>query len=466
MIASHCERTGISLRITGNTTMRITIKGGLDLASNADALHCSDTTAEIKQAAVLGGDYPGIKPDMQVSVGDRVLRGQTLFADRLDPRVRVTSSVAGTVTAINRGPKRALTSVVVGIDRHSTARVETKPYPKPENIDRVELVKCLLDSGLWPALRERPFDRVPSPDTYPSWLFVTAMDSNPLAANPSALLSAWSEYFRAGLHALRHLAQKNTFVCHAPGAPVSTWGVPDGVELVEFAGPHPAGLPGTHMHYLAQVSTDARAWHIGYQDVVAVGRRLLSGELWTERTVAVTSVAEERTRLRSAPLGASLNELLGSDASANQQILSGPIFSGRAVTPETNYLGRYHLQISLIPLETAQQRQLPTAHRVFHAMRQMIGAWTKSGTTSLHYGLRRPDGGLLPLEIFDRVWPLQIPPVPLLRALLSGDAETAERLGCLSLAEEDLATCASVCPVNLDYAAALRRTLNTIAADL
>ena len=211
----------------------------------------------------------------------------------------------------------------------------------------------------------------------------------------------------------------------------------------EFEGPHPAGLPGTHIHHRMRVSAERTVWHIGYQDVVAIGDLLLNHRYRSERVISCGGPASARPCLIETRLGASLVDIARADGGADHAILlSGSALSGR----KSDYLGRYHSQMTMLSLPCENG-----GGQMLDRLRRLTG-----------HDVPRP---LIPIEAFERAMPLDILPVPLLRALSVGDTETAMRLGCLELVEEDLALMSYLCPGRNDYGALLRRMLDEIAGE-
>ncbi|NNJ79622.1 MAG: NADH:ubiquinone reductase (Na(+)-transporting) subunit A [Xanthomonadales bacterium] len=431
--------------------MRVAINRGLSIEIDGVSPQSQiDTGTPVRHVAVLGADFPQLKPSMRVAVNDRVRLGDPVFHDRLDPNVKVVAPGSGVVVAIHRGPRRALISVVIRLEGNAICNFERYDTKQIDGLAKAEVRRLLLESGLWSALRARPFERVPASDSEPRWLFVTAMDTSPGSFNPGIVLEGGAKAFEDGIRVLARLGAEALYVCHGPGLEVPLPPELPGVQRIQFQGPHPAGLPGTHVDRLARPTLANEAWHIGYQDVLAVGRLIRGGELFTERVISVCGGGARRPRLLRTRLGASLRELLRDDANEGSTVVSGSILSGRAVGEADAFLGRFHQQVSLP--EARQQRNSPWS--VLHGMFKPRPVWSPAGGD--------PGAGLVPVQAFERVWPHRTPPVALLRALLARDTETAEKLGCLSFAEEDMALLSTVCPARLDYGAALRHTLNAI----
>lgn len=404
---------------------------GLDVALEGAPAPTVTDGAPVRSVALRGLDARGVHPRLRVEVGQAVALGDVLFEDRDRPAVVFTSPGAGVVRAVHRGERRALASVVVDLDGDAEVTFPSFPRAALAMLPREEVLRVLLASGLFTALRARPFGKVPDPATEPRSVFVTATASDPLAARPDLVLADDPQAFADGLAVLSRLTRGPVFLCRAPDA-VLPEGDPARVTVATFAGPHPSGLVGTHVHRLDPVRAGAVVWHVGCQDVTAIGALFTTGRLRPTRLVALGGPRALRPRLVRTRLGASLDDLLRDEVAAGgHRTVSGSALSGDEAVGATAYLGRLHTQVALLaPAETA-----PTS-------RDRPVMW--------------------PLPVYARVVPLDLPVLPLLRALLVGDVERAEALGALELDEEDLALCAYVCPGRVAYGPALRAVLDVL----
>lgn len=414
--------------------------------------------------AVLGRDFHGLRPTMDVQEGDPVKLGQALFHDKRHPEIRYTAPGSGVVKAIHRGGRRVLLGVEIqlqGDEEITFARYERTRLP---TLERDEVRENLQRSGLWTALRTRPFSRVPTPRAKPHALFVTAVDSNPLAAEPSVVIGAAPQDFMDGLMVLSKLTDGKVFVCKAPDQSFSVGNSP--VTVAEFSGPHPAGLPGTHMHFLSPVSHKRVAWHIGYQDVMAVGRLFTTGRLPVARVISLAGPTVLKPRLVRTRLGASVGDLVRDQLRpVEARALSGSVLAGRQATGPLGFLGRYHTQVTI--LDEGGKREflgwMAPGLEKFSVLNLFASALFRGRrlfplTTSQNGSPR----ALVPIGAYERVMPLDILAGPLLRSLLVRDTETAQGLGALELDEEDLALCSFVCPSKHDFGPLLRSTLDQI----
>lgn len=446
----------------------IKITNGLDLPLAGEPKQTIEEGRPPGTVAVLGPDYIGMKPSMAVSEGDRVKKGQVLFEDKKTPGVKYTAPAAGRVAAINRGAKRVFQSLVIEVDGEGEQEFASHDRSDLTALDRDQVRENLVESGLWTALRTRPFSKVPRPDSVPHSIFVTAMDTTPHAPDQETILAEYEFPFIHGLQVIRHLTDGDVFLCKEPGAniPGSDLKFP---KVVEFAGPHPAGLPGTHIHYLDPVSLSKTVWWLNYQDVIAIGILFTTGKLWDERIVSLAGPVVDRPRLIRTRLGSNLLELTDGEIHVDRpRLISGSVLSGRQITEPFHFLGRYHLQVSA--LREGGEREmlgwLKPGFDTFSITRLFASAFFGRGKK---FSLSTSQGGsrraMVPVESYERVMPLDLLPTQLLRALIVEDTEQAQALGCLELDEEDVALCTYVCPGKYEYGPLLRENLQVIEAE-
>jgi len=438
--------------------MQIKINKGLDVPiSGKPELTLSDANP-VSTVGLVGWDTPGLKPKMAVAAGDRVKLGQTLFIDKRNPEVCYTAPGSGVVSAINRGERRVLNSVVIELDG-----VEAETW----STDDKDIRKTLCESGLWTTLRTRPFGRIPQPDTTPNSIFVTAINTNPLSGDPSLVIGEDQEAFLAGLRVISQLTEGKIYVCTRAGADIPC---PDGDQFVraEFSGPHPAGLVGTHIHFLDPVSIKKTVWHIGYQDTMAIGRLFANGRLSTERIIALGGPMVKNPRLLRTQRGASTAHILdGEMQSGNARVISGSVLSGHRASGMLGWLGAYHNQISVIAEGSPREflSFMRPGHNKYSALRAYASTWLHKGDYDLTSSQNGSPRAMVSTGSFERVMPLDILPTVLLKALLVRDTDSAQQLGALELDEEDLALCSFVCNGKYNYGPHLRKALDEIEAN-
>jgi Na+-transporting NADH:ubiquinone oxidoreductase subunit A len=444
------------------------IRKGLDLPLAGAPAQQIDPAVPVRQVALLGADTFGLRLALAVQPGDRVLRGQLLYEDRTSPGVRWTSPAAGTVRAVNRGDRRAFVSLVIDVadDDSPDAQVAFAAVPPrgASSVKGLAIHTLLLESGLWTALRTRPYSRVPAPGSEPAAIFVTAVDTQPHAPDPQLVLAGRNADFEAGIAALEQLTPGPVLLCRAAGSQIAA-GPGSRAQVHEFSGPHPSGTVGLHIHLLHPVYSGGTVWHIGCQDVAAIGHLIRTGRLDVTRVISLAGPAVLRPRLLRTRLGASLAELTSGELQdGDVRVVSGSVLAGRwAVDDAHAFLGRFHHQVSALPEFDPVPRRLLASLRpggdLFSATRTFVSSMRPGRrlpmTTSSH-GPHRP---MLPLGCHEQVLPFDLEPVMLLRALLAHDAEQVGLLGGLELDEEDLALATVVCPGKHDYGPLLRQAL-------
>lgn len=443
------------------------ITKGLDLPITGAPRQEIHDGKPVWRVAVHGGDFNGLKPRMLVAEGDHVKKGQPLFIDKQSPEINYVAPGAGTVEAINRGERRVLQTVVIRLDAEEQAmEYPARDAAQLEALSTEEAREQLAKSGLWTSFRTRPYSKTPSFDSVPRSIFVTAMDSNPLAADAGLIIKRRAEDFEAGLRVLGKLTDGPVFVCHYPKDEVPGKGLPQ-VRHETFEGVHPAGNAGTHIHFLDPVNEEKTVWTVGYQDVIAIGALFVTGQLDMERVISVAGPQAMDPRLVTTRVGADLKTLLEGEINDDVpvRVVSGSILSGRAAHDQFAFLGRYHTQVTLMEEDTKQD--------VLGWVRPFMSKFSNQNvhpSSLFRKSLRFPFGtnrngsvrAIVPIGSYERVMPLDILPTQLMRALVTLDTDLSQKLGALELDEEDLALITFVCHSKNEYGAALRANLEKI----
>jgi Na+-transporting NADH:ubiquinone oxidoreductase subunit A len=444
------------------------ISRGLNVPIEGAPAQTIDYGTSVRSVGLVGDDYVGLKPAMAVREGDRVKRGQLLFEDKKNPGTRYTSPGGGKVVSINRGAKRKFESIQIELDGDDEEKFTTYEHADLRTLSREQVLDNLVASGLWTALRTRPYGKVPSPASTPHSVFVTAIDTSPLAADPAVIIAESRDAFADGLHVVSRLTEGTLYLCQSPGANIPG-GEIETVRVEEFDGPHPAGLAGTHIHLLDPVGDKKTVWHLNYQDVIAIGKLFRTGRLDVQRVVALGGPGVKNPRLLRTRLGANLDELLAGELNDSEvRVVSGSVLCGRQAVGSHRFLGRYHQQVC--GLEEGRRREFMgwagagwnkfSVKPVFASA--LMGNRRKYGFTTSTQGEPR---AMVPIGMYEKVMPLDILPTFLLRALIVGDTARAQALGCLELDEEDLGLCTFVCPGKYDYGTMLRENLTRIEVE-
>ncbi len=444
-----------------------TLRKGLDLPITGECRQVVEDAPAPARVALVGLDYHDLRPTMAVQEGDSVRAGQLLFEDKRRPGLRFTSPGAGRVAGVHRGDKRRLLSVIVELDDRVGEETFDIGGRRPEDLSPEQVRGALVQSGLWTGLRQRPYSKVPLPGTQPHSIFVTAIDTNPLCADPAVALAGREDAFRAGLAALGRLGAGEIYLCKAPGAAIPADGAD--VTVAEFSGPHPAGLAGTHIHFLDGAGLQKQVFWINYQDVAAVGDLFLTGRINHERVVALGGPLVERPRLLRTRMGACLGDLVAGELTSGVEarVVSGSLLAGRQASGPLDFLGRWHLQVSAVRENRARELlgwQSPGADK-FSVKRVFASAMLPRRRFAFDTSTNGSPRAMVPVGSYEAVMPLDILPTFLLRALITGDAERAVELGALELDEEDLGLCTFVCPGKTEYGPLLRQNLELIERD-
>jgi len=445
--------------------MHFSIKKGLDVPIAGKPEQIISDANPIKSVAVLGTDFVGMKPTMLIKEGQKIKLGEALFTDKKNPGVQFTSPASGTIKAINRGPRRVLQSIVIDLDGSDEVTFEKYDSTQLAELNREDVKQNLLASGLWTAIRTRPYSKSPTLEAIPSSIFVTAMDTNPLAADPSVIINEYSADYANGLTILSRLTDGKVFICQAEGVNTANTAQAN-IETHSFSGPHPAGLASTHIHFLDPVNANKTVWQIGYQDVIAIGKLFTTGKLWVERIISLAGPLVNNPRLIRTRLGANTEDLVRDEVQYVQlRVISGSILHGHTATNWAGFLGRFHQQISVI--EESNEREFfgwikPVGKNKFSILNIFISKALGKKQLNLTTSQNGSPRAMVPIGNFEMVMPLDILPTQLLRALVVKDTDSAQALGCLELDEEDLSLCSFVCSGKFDYGPMLRTNLTQI----
>ena len=446
--------------------MQFTIKKGLDLPITGGPKQEIENGNTVKTVAILGTDYVGMKPTMLVSEGDKVKLGQALFSDKKNLGVNFTSPASGIVKAINRGAKRVLQSVVIEI--HGKGQETFAKYAAADlgTLTAEQVQDNLVASGLWTALRTRPYGKIPALGSKPSSIFVTAMDTRPLAADPEFIIKERADDFANGLKVIAKLTDGKTYLCKKTGDEIAISGAP--VTVAEFSGPHPAGLPSTHIHFIDPVNIHKFVWHIDYQAVMAIGALFTTGHLNVERVVSLAGPTVKNPRLVRTRVGANTDDLVAGELEdgVESRVVSGSVLYGHTATDWAAYLGFYDLQVSA--LKEGRERELFGWIVAGKDKYSALNVYTSSVDKKHNrlFPLTTDKNGsnraIVPVGIYETVMPMDILPTPLLKSLVIGDSDQAQLLGCLELDEEDMSLFTFVDPGKHDFAPVLRANLTKI----
>jgi Na+-transporting NADH:ubiquinone oxidoreductase subunit A len=443
----------------------IKIKKGFDIPVEGAAEKSISDAPVSKYYGIRPIDFPGLTPRLCVKTGDQVLAGAPLFHDKVRPEILFTSPVSGTVTAVERGDRRKMLEVIV--ERTGNESMEFGKVD-PNSLSREKVKEKLLNAGLWPAVRQRPYHIVANPADTPKSVFISGFDTSPLAPDYNFIAeNIQTDLLQAGIDAVSKFTDgKVNLVLDGRKEPSPVLADIKNVDISYFAGPHPAGNVGVHIHHLDPVNKGEVVWYVNFQDLVTIGRLFREGRYYPERIVAFTgSEAPERKYYRMIA-GASIEPVVKSD-NGKKRYISGNVLTGTRVNKD-GFLGFYDAQISIIPegdyfeffgwaspgsgklsySRTFLSRLLP--HRKFRP------------DTNMHGGER----AFVMTGQYEKVVPMDIYPMQLFKSILAGDIDSMENLGIYEVAEEDFALCEFICPSKIEIQSIVRDGLNLMMKEM
>ena len=425
----------------------IKLKKGLDIKLNGEAEKVVQPVGKITRCALKPTDFRALTPKLAVKAGDEVKAGDVLFFDKTHPEIKFTTPLSGTIEAINRGERRKLLEIVVKAD----AETQYRDFGKTEinKLNRDEVINRLLDSGAWPLIKERPYDIIANPMVTPKAIFVSAFDSAPLAPDYEVILNGEEKNLQTGFDCLKKLCNKNINLQLQADTPSSSiFNKLQQVDITYFAGPHPSGNAGIQIHHLNPINKGEHVWVVNIQDVAIIGRLFNEGHFDARKIIALTGSEVNKPLYYRSVLGASIADLTDGKLknTTTQRIISGNVLTGTSV--ESNgYLGFYDNQITVIP-EGNYYEFLGWASPGFNkfSASKLFPSFLcpkKHYTLDTNYhGERR---AFVVTGQYEKVFPMDIYPVYLLKACLAQDIDRMEQLGIYEVAPEDMALCEFVC---------------------
>ncbi len=417
------------------------IRKGLDIKLIGDA---EKTVVDLKSRlfAVKPTDFIGCFPKMLVKEGDEVKAGSPLFFDKYREEIYFTSPVSGKVADIRRGAKRKLLEVII----ESDGKNESLDFgaANPAKTERESITEKLLKSGLWPAIRQRPYSVVADPKDEPKAIFVPAFDSAPLAGDFDLMVHGHGEEFQAGLDVLSRLTKGKVYLnLHDEKTKSKVFLNAKNVEINHFTGPHPSGNVSVHISRLSPINKGEIVWYVLPQDILTIGRLFLTGKHDTTRLVALTGSEVKHKRYYKTRAGVSITDMVKDNvADGKLRYISGNVLTGEKID-KSGFVGFYHSQITVIPEGNYYEFfgwALPGFGKfsVSHTFPAFLSTGKKYRLdTNMHGGER----AYVMTGKFEKVFPFDIYPLQLIKAILVEDIDLMENLGIYEIDAEDFALC-------------------------
>lgn len=447
----------------------IRIKKGLDIKLKGKAEKIIIQAEPSEFYAVKPPDFPGLFPipKLYVKVGSDVKAGSPLFYDKYQPDVLFTSPVSGKVVAVNRGERRSISEVVIESDQKDEAITFLKGDPKTMN--KEEIIDNLLKSGVWPFIRQRPFHIIADHKEEPRAIFISGFDSAPLAPDLDFILNGEEEAFQTGIDALSQLTSGKIHIgINAVFPTANIFARAEGVELHHFKGKHPAGNVGVQINHIDPVKKGEVVWTINPQDVVLIGKLFEKGVFNPTRLVAFAGSEVVNPRYYRTRLGASIKTLVKDNVTdGNNRFISGNVLTGSKISKE-GFIGFYDSQVTVIPEGDHYEFfgwALPGLKK-FSASRTFFSFFTLNKGFTLHTNLQGGRRAFVLSGQYEKVLPMDIYPVQLLKAILVEDIDLMENLGIYEVAEEDFALCEFVCTSKTEVQSILRSGFELMQKEL
>lgn len=445
----------------------VKLKKGLDIKIKGGAEKVLAPEIQSIFYGVKPVDFPGLTPKLNVKTGDKVSAGTPLFHDKIRPEILFTSPVSGKVVSITRGDRRKLLEIV--IEKEGDVFVDFGKT-NPEGLGREVIKKILQVSGLWPAIRQRPYHVVAHPGDVPKSIFISGFDTAPLAPDYNFIMdNSSANLFRSGISALKKLTDgKIHLILHGKGGSSELLKKAVDVEISHFSGPHPAGNPGIHIHHLDPINKGEVVWVVNLQDVIAIGRLFDEGIYKHERFIALTGSEVLHPQYYKVRSGASILPLVKENVKQGKlRYISGNVLSGTKIEAD-GYIGYYDSQVTVIPEGDYYEFfgwMMPGINKFSFSKTyasSLIPSKSYNFDTNMHGGER----AFVMTGQYEKVVPMDIYPMQLLKAILAEDIDMMENLGIYEIAEEDFALCEYICPSKIEIQSIVRKGLDLMMKEM
>ncbi|TVQ09012.1 MAG: Na(+)-translocating NADH-quinone reductase subunit A [Bacteroidetes bacterium] len=444
----------------------IKIKQGLDIPMQGEAEKILNTSPRSAKYSVCPPDFHGLTPKMLVKEGEKVKAGTPLFFDKYNEKIIFTSPVSGTFSDLVRGEKRRILRVT--IDADATDEYVEFGEADPLTLEREEVAEKILQSGLWPAIRQRPYAVVANPADKPKAIFISAFDSAPLAADLDFILNGQEREFQTGLNALSKLTDGDVHLSvHAKTTLNKGFLNAKNVKIHQFEGPHPAGLVGIQIHHIDPVDKGDVVWYAGIQHVIMIGRLFEKGIYDASEIIALAGSEILNPRYYRVINGAKVLDIaqknIRREPDVRLRFISGDVLTGCKVN-ENGFLRFYDNQITVIPEGDKPEVlgwMLPNFDK-FSISRSFPAFLMPGKKFRLNTNIRSGERPFVITGLYEKVLPMNIMPMQLLKSIMINDIDMMEKLGIYEVAPEDFALCEYVCPSKIEIQDTIREGLDVI----
>ena len=441
----------------------IRIKKGesIKLEGSAERVYANIPASEYY--LVKPSDFTGLTPKLTVKVGDQVQAGSSLFFDKENPSVMISSPVSGEVSEIRRGEKRKILAVVIKADAEITYREFSKAEAK--DLSREQIIEQMLAAGVWPFVRQRPFAVIANPIDMPKAVFISAFDSAPLACDNDFVLHGMEKEFQAGLDIVTKLTKGKTHLnIDGNSNSSSVFTNAKAVQINNVSGPHPAGNVGVQIHHIDPINKGEVVWYMYPQDVIAIGRLFSEGIYDATRLIALAGSQVEKPRYYRSMQGASISAMTqGNIKEGDNRYISGNVLTGTQIEADGN-LGYYDNEICVIPEgnEPDFLGWLLPSFTKFSLSRTFFSWINPKKEYAISANMNGEERAYVVTGQYEKVLPMDVYPQHLIKAIMIGDIELMENLGIYEVAEEDFALCEFACTSKIPVQEILREGLDLV----
>ncbi len=439
------------------------IKKGLNIRLEGQAAPEIRDVKPAEEYALVPDDFGGIVPKVRVKEGEQVLVGTPLFVDKATEKIKFVSPVSGTVKCVERGDRRKVLSIRIQPDSSQVVKTFELPDLKQANAEQV--LEVLLETGLFAFLRQRPYDVVPTPDVAPKAIFVSAFNLMPLAADFNVVVKGQEEDFKAGIAVLAKIAKVHVGVnqeqLNTPLLPINI----DNVEVSGFDGPNPAGNVGVQINQIDPVNKGEVVWTLGAEEVIFIGRYARTGKPDFSRIIAVAGSEVETPKYARVKVGQSIKSIVENQlkpADHHVRVIDGNPLVGRKAG---EFLGAHTTEVTAIPEGDDVNEVLgwimPRTNEI-STHRSYFSAFMKGKAFNPDCRIKGGERHMIMSAEYERVFPMDIYPSYLIKAIITGDIDRQEALGIYEVAPEDFALAEFICSSKLELQRIVRQGLDIL----
>lgn len=440
----------------------IKIRKGANIKLKGVAEKLYTNPANVSEIVLKPSDFPTLTPKLLVKVGDKVKAGTPLFFDKENDKILFTSPISGEVTEINRAEKRRIVDIKVTADGQNL--FETFKQADPSTLSKEEILDNILKSGVWPLIRQRPFDVIANPNDKPKAIYVTALDSAPLAPDYGFIVHGKAEVFQLGLNALAKLTDGKVHLnVNGEDNPEDVFTGAKNVQINRVVGPHPSGNVGVQAHHIDPVNKGEVIWVLRALDVLTIGKLFKEGKYDASRTIAFVGSKVKSPKYVRTVIGANISDIVNGNVEDGGRFISGNPLTGTQIAAN-GHLSYYDYQLTVIPEGGNNQffGWIMPGFDKFSLSRTFCSWLMPSKEYDLNTNKNGEERAFVMTGEYEKVFPMDIYPVHLVKAMITEDIDNMEKLGIYEVAPEDFALCEYGCTSKIETQKIVREALNLV----